>query len=122
MDGHVRHDGDTQGNGVPPDLGVGCSSSPPMAASDASSALRLGMERPGSSEVASMQHPILTGHDGGAGRNEDAVAWEKLAAAAEECLSLELSHAAYEALVRLEGSYRRAAALPARSRRRLRSA
>jgi hypothetical protein len=74
------------------------------------------------SAVASMQHPILTGHDGGAGHNDDALAWEKLAATAGECLSLELSLDAYEALVRLEASYRRAAALPVRSRRRFHSA
>lgn len=122
MDGHVRPQGDTQRVEVSPGLGVGCSASPPKAASDARSAQGLGMERPGSSEATSMQHPILTGHDGGAGRNQDALAWEKLAAVAEECLSLQLSHDVHEALVRLEASYRRAAGLPALSRQRLRLA
>lgn len=74
MDGHVRHDGDALRVEVQPQPGVGCSASPPMAASDARSAQGLGMERPGSTEVASMQHPILTPHDGG---SEDAIPiWE----------------------------------------------
>lgn len=34
-------------------------------ASDARSAHQLGTERPGSTEATSMQHPILTPHDGG---------------------------------------------------------
>jgi hypothetical protein len=101
MDGHVRHGGDTHRVEIPPATGGP------------------GTERP---EGSSVQHPILTGHDGGAGRNQDALAWEKLASVAEECLSLELSHDAYEALVRIETACRRTAAMPARSRRRLRSA
>lgn len=62
----------------------------------------------------------LTGHDGGVVRNEDVRAWELLAAAAEEGLSLELSAEAFDALARVERVYRAAAGLPSRSRRRLR--
>jgi hypothetical protein len=61
-----RRGGDAQRVDVPPQGDVGCSASPPTAASDASSAQGLGTERPRSTEPASMvQHPILTPHDGG---------------------------------------------------------
>lgn len=62
----------------------------------------------------------LTGRDGGVGRFEDERAWELLAAAAEEALSLGLSAEAFDGLVRVERVYRAAAGLPSRSRRRLR--